>query len=224
MTTIRQGIIQYLKAYNLLSFLGWTLLFFWTLSEGFQLNSITLILLNVCQFAAILEVVHALKKWVSTPAQTAFMQIISRIYVVVLINIIPSSAYLSWQGINGLKLILIAWCITEMVRYSFYFLNLMDGTRKHHGLQNNGVEKNKTSIWSNSNKPIQWMRYTFFIFLYPLGVLGEILIILSMMAWLGWELNIFVIGFGLSLLIYPIFFPGMYGHMWKQRRKKLSPT
>jgi len=51
----------------------------------------------------------------------------------------------------GLPLLLFAWSITEIIRYGYYFLNLI-------GL----------------SQLIVWFRYTLFIALYPIGVAGEL--------------------------------------------------
>ena len=48
---------------------------------------------------------------------------------------------------------LFAWTLTEIIRYSYYTLNLMN--------TNVGI--------------ITWLRYTLFIVLYPIGVTGELL-------------------------------------------------
>ena len=48
---------------------------------------------------------------------------------------------------------LFAWTVTEMIRYLFYTLNLL--------------EVNVALI--------TWLRYTLFIGLYPIGVTGELL-------------------------------------------------
>lgn len=190
----------YLAFYNSLLALGWASLLSYYFFNGCQLDTETLNLLTICQFAAILEVVHAALKWVKTPVLTAAKQIASRIFVVVLLYYILPESYLSWQGITGLHLIMVAWSLTEIVRYSFYFFNL--------------IEQEK--------KVLVWLRYTLFLVLYPMGVLGEILIILSLanqsdFAWSAGNIALYaVIG------LYPIFFPGMYGHMLKQRKKKLG--
>ena len=52
----------------------------------------------------------------------------------------------------GLTLVLLAWCLVEIVRYSYYATNLIN--------VNIGI--------------LTWLRYTLFIILYPMGVTGEV--------------------------------------------------
>ena len=53
----------------------------------------------------------------------------------------------------GVPLLLLAWSITEVIRYSFYALSLFNSVPYF----------------------IIWLRYTTFIVLYPTGVTGELL-------------------------------------------------
>ena len=50
----------------------------------------------------------------------------------------------------------IAWCITEVVRYSFYGLNLLFGSAPFISI---------------------WMRYSFFFVLYPVGAGSEFMLV-----------------------------------------------
>ncbi len=188
----------YLLAYNTTLFVSWSLLFIYWIATGWQLDTFSLALLNFSQLAAILEIFHAHKGWVKTPVLTAFLQIFSRVFVLMLINILPFEHYWSFFGINGLHLIMIAWCITEIVRYSFYALNLID------------------QEWS----VLRFLRYSLFLALYPLGVTGELLIIAS--AFYYFLPSLGLLGTIGAIIIYIIFFPKMYGHMLNQRRKKLG--
>ena len=189
----------YLKLYNLLLCIGWTVLLAAYLVNGCELTHFTLILLNICQFAAVLEIIHALLKVVSSPVMTTIKQLGSRFLVVVLIDLLKSEEYIGIGGVTGLHLIMFAWSITEIVRYAFYFTGL--------------IEKEV--------KTLVFLRYTLFLVLYPAGVTGELLIIFSWMKrdGLSWSANDII--FGIIMLSYFIFFPGMFGHMLSQRRKKL---
>ncbi len=130
---------------------------------------------------------------------TTIKQLGSRFLVVVLIDLMKSEEYISLGGITGLHLIMFAWSITEIVRYSFYFSGLI------------GKEV----------KLLVFLRYTLFLVLYPAGVTGELLIILSWMKRDGFIFSLNDIVFGIILVSYFVFFPGMFGHMLAQRKKKL---
>ncbi len=202
----------YLLGYNGLAFLSW-------LAYGISLickSELAIPLLIIAQGLAILEVVHAATGLVSSPVGSTAAQVASRLLVVVLLLVFISdeAQHLSYIG---LLVVTVAWTITELVRYSFYFIGLL------------GREPG----W------LLWMRYTFFIVLYPLGVTGEWLIILSPLITYGftatsyegfWRFgttfqmshtyySIFV---GFLAISYIYYFPVLYRYMWRQRSKKLS--
>lgn len=113
----------------------------------------------------------------------------------------------------GVPMLLVAWSITEVIRYSFYACNII----------------NKVPSF------LTWCRYTFFIILYPMGASGELFTVvralpevhvkkhftldmpnclnISFSFW--WYLVIFA-------LIYIPGFPKMYFHMFGQRRKVIG--
>ncbi len=190
---------NYLLAYNLIAFLGWLAFLVYGLVTGFQLDSTALLLLNISQGMAILEVLHAQIRWVSSPPLTTALQVGSRIFILFLINLLPSDAYLELLGITGLHMVWIAWGLTEIVRYSFYFLGLL-------GKEINGLT---------------FLRYSLFLALYPLGVTGEILILFSYINLNGWDISLINGVLFIIFIAYFLFFPKMYGHMLRQRRKKL---
>ena len=190
---------KYLLAYNLLLAIGWTIFFVREVVGGFPMDATSLLLLNICQGAAVLEILHAALKWVSSPVFTTFIQVFSRIFVLVWINILPEDSLIKIMEVDGVVLVTIAWSITEIVRYSLYFFTLLQ----------------KEISW------LTYLRYTLFIVLYPMGVTGEWLILLSILklnAWAFTPINIFI---GIILLTYFPFFPKLYLYMWQQRRKKI---
>ena len=189
----------YLKLYNLTLAIGWSALLILYIVNGCKLDYVGLVLLNICQFAAVLEIIHAALKIVSSPVGTTIKQLGSRFMVVVLIDLLKNEEYVCVKGITGLHLIMFAWCITEIVRYSFYFSGLI----------------------GKEIKMLVFLRYTLFLVLYPMGVAGELLIILAWMAKDGFTFSANDIIFGIIFLSYFIFFPGMFGHMLSQRKKKL---
>lgn len=165
--------------------------------------------LKIFQTAAFMEVVHSIVGLVSSSAVVTFLQVYSRIFLLwaVLVGVQSVS-----NGI-GLLLIAYAWSITEVVRYAFYFFSLLD----------------------NVPYLIKWARYTLFFVLYPIGVLGELLLIFSAIPVVAaseqWSIflpNYFNISFhfsfflGLTALLYIPIFPQLYGHMIAQRKKVLG--
>jgi very-long-chain (3R)-3-hydroxyacyl-CoA dehydratase len=94
----------------------------------------------------------------------------------------------------------IAWCVTEIVRYGFYASNLVFGKAPYFLL---------------------WTRYTFFFVLYPMGAGSEF-----MLASIAKQFSVDEFGHYLFLtVICALYFPGfayMYTHMIKQRKKYLS--
>jgi very-long-chain (3R)-3-hydroxyacyl-CoA dehydratase len=123
----------------------------------------------------------------------------SRILVLVLINVFISPGPLTNIAHWGIAVVSIAWGITELVRYSFYFLSLFD----------------------RQPKALLWMRYTFFILLYPLGVTGEWLIIASPLIE-HFALGLYAAMVAVLAVSYIYYFPVLYMYMWKQRKTRVS--
>lgn len=106
------------------------------------------------QTIQLLEVVHCMIGFVKSSAIQTFMQILSRI-IILWVALVP---YPETRQTIGLDMILWAWPLAETTRYIYYALNLM-----------------KLNLYI-----VTWARYTFFIGLYPLGVSGELLILLKL--------------------------------------------
>ncbi|MBP6732960.1 MAG: protein tyrosine phosphatase-like domain-containing protein [Chitinophagales bacterium] len=199
----------YLAAYNLVAFLFWgafgiSFLLSLTTNGSWWLDRNTLLLLNIAQGMAILEVIHALLKWVKSPVGSTTAQVASRLLVLVIIDL--HHTVMGYPGLGrdvfvfGFMLITFAWTVTELIRYSFYFFTLFD---------------KQPSI-------LLWMRYSFFIVLYPLGVTGEWAILLTPVVITGFVLNaynVFLIPVAISYIYY---FPVLYKYMWKQRKARLN--
>jgi hypothetical protein len=193
-----QPVKYYLAAYNAIAFLFWGAYFICFIASGFALSPLNLLLLNIAQGMAVLEILHTVFKWVKSPVGSTAAQVASRILVLVAINWFLSPAAPMVFRV-GVLIVSFAWSITELVRYSFYFLGLFD----------------------IQPRPLLWMRYSFFIALYPLGVTGEWLILITPLVAAGLQLNLynaFLIVLAASYLYY---FPVLYKYMWKQRRSKL---
>ena len=200
----------YLGGYNLIAFIFWTAYLFAFITGGLVLNHPALILLNIAQGLAILEVIHALLKWVKSPVLSTLAQVASRLLVVVFINVFVMNGFNSTGLSVGIMIVSFAWSITELVRYSLYFLSLFD----------------VQPAW------LLWMRYSFFIVLYPVGVTGEWLIFLAPILANGFSFTVepgvlpVYYGYGVLVLVlfisYAYYFPVLYGYMWKQRKAKLN--
>jgi very-long-chain (3R)-3-hydroxyacyl-CoA dehydratase len=149
---------------------------------------------------AVLEIVHTILRWVKSPVGSTFAQVASRIFVVVLIYMFYCQNNITDFARKGIYIVSVAWSVTELVRYSFYALSLL------------------------GRQPafLLWMRYTFFIVLYPLGVTGEWFIILAPIVAKGILLDVYTVFTAVVFLAYAYYFPVLYGYMWKQRRAKIT--
>ncbi|VDO62429.1 unnamed protein product [Onchocerca flexuosa] len=124
------------------------------------------------------------------------MQVYSRVTLVWLILYKVVSAQVS----IGVLFLLMAWSITEVIRYSYYALALINAV-------------------SNLHTWLRQVLYSLFIVLYPLGVTGELLVILAALSEVStkkhftMELpNVFNIGFSFwwYLIAYIILYmPGL---------------
>ncbi len=189
----------YLLAYNFLAFTCWLLyLVFYGLAD-FQLNVYALVFLNIAQGMAVLEILNVMLKWVKSPLISTVAQVSSRLLVLMLINIFMNQPDLVSQASLGLEMVTVAWVITELVRYSFYFFAQL-----------------KIEV-----KALVWMRYSFFVVLYPLGVCGEWVIISAPTLNYGFSFNAYSAFVIIAIIAYGYFFPKLYRYMFKQRNQKL---
>lgn len=218
-----ESVKLYLAIYNLVQFLGWGygliqtinfLLFKSTKTSGTNFRqlwdncSLTIMIFQTYQFA---EVIHAALRFVpSNPFQT-FTQIFSRLMLVWgVLYPVPEA-----RDSLGVPLLLIAWCIAEITRYSYYALN----------------------IYNLVPFICTWARYTLFIVLYPMGVTGELLTTYASLKYirnrklltleLPNPLNIsfyYDIALIIFMLSYFHFFPQLYLYMLRTRRKVLGPS
>lgn len=208
----------YLILYNLVQTVGWTMitvkmLFHLLFRETYVgLYDEVKLLLNIFQTLALLEVVHAATGLVrSNPVLTGF-QLTSRVFMVWGIVYMVEEAH----DQIGFALLCGAWCITEVIRYSFYM----------------GAIVNYTPFL------LQFARYTLFIVLYPMGVTGELLSIYASLPHIkarqilsvslpnaaNISFNYYYVLMFIMLTYIPIF-PQLYLHMFGQRKKVLgSPS
>ncbi|KAK4879417.1 hypothetical protein RN001_007563 [Aquatica leii] len=205
----------YLIAYNLVQTLGWSFMFYQLVqyylfpkSDASLYDSLKCTLI-IFQNAAILEIFHATFKLVPSSPVITMQQVFSRVMVVCGVLMASDDARLGL----GLPLALSAWCITEIIRYLYYTLNLVNSVPYL----------------------LIWLRYTTFIILYPVGVTGELLCIYAAQnemkqsgMWtvtlpnvLNFTFNYPYLLLGIMALYVPLF-PQMYLHMFAQRRKILG--
>ena len=116
---------------------------------------------------------------------------------------------------TGFPMLLVAWSITEILRYNFY----------------------AQSLFNCTPNILRWLRYSTFIVLYPLGISGELLTMYAALPYIVqrklWTVslpnaaNIAFSYYAFMIMImvsYIPIFPQLYGHMLAQRRKALHPN
>ncbi|XP_064097282.1 very-long-chain (3R)-3-hydroxyacyl-CoA dehydratase hpo-8-like [Macrobrachium nipponense] len=204
----------YLIFYNVFLSAGWLIVLVQTVHHLFHegrtgLWGSTHEVLKIFQTLAILEVVHSAVGLVPSRVGVVFPQVLSRL--VALWPILHT--FRESQTSFGYPLLLIAWSVTEVVRYAFYFLNILD--RVPH--------------------IITFLRYTMFIVLYPMGITGELLCIYAalpvalktgiysttMPNSINFTFNFYYTMIIFALMYIPVF-PMLYSHMLAQRRKVLG--
>jgi len=152
------------------------------------------------QWAMVLEIVHAVTGAVRSPAFTVFIQVMSRILVLVVALVAPE-AQQSW----ACGMMVLSWGLVEVVRYSFY-LNAL--------LTPKGTE--------GTMYPIFWLRYTLFAILYPTGITGECVTMWSALGTAGLAgalpAGIAPLLVKLNLALYVPLSPFMYMNMVKNRK------
>jgi len=205
-----------LFSYNAVQFLGWSYLLIKiceSLSKGHnsmnQLYTDVSPILQIFQTGAALEIFHAALGLVRSNVQITFQQVQSRLFITWgILHFLPTT-----RSSVGVFCLLFAWTITEMIRYSMYAIQLV----------------------GSPPYLLTWLRYTFFIIAYPVGVSGELLC-----SYAGfWEakdsetlsislpnqMNVtfyYPAVIAVIMAMYVPLFPPMYMHMFAQRKKILS--
>eukprot|EP00998_Keelungia_sp_KM082_P008786 NODE_496_length_1870_cov_37.802065_g489_i0.p2 GENE.NODE_496_length_1870_cov_37.802065_g489_i0~~NODE_496_length_1870_cov_37.802065_g489_i0.p2 ORF type:complete len:459 (+),score=141.21 NODE_496_length_1870_cov_37.802065_g489_i0:398-1774(+) len=143
----------YLTVYNGVQAAGWSVALYkavnWLMNKpaGENMWQAAGGTLGFFQYWAMLEVLHCLLGAVKSPVFTTAQQVASRVLLVAVAN-----ATTAQQDNVFLQMMVMAWSITEVVRYAYYALSL-----------------NKISVGF-----LTFLRYTMFLVLYPMGVLGEL--------------------------------------------------
>uniref|UniRef100_K3XAL3 very-long-chain (3R)-3-hydroxyacyl-CoA dehydratase n=1 Tax=Globisporangium ultimum (strain ATCC 200006 / CBS 805.95 / DAOM BR144) TaxID=431595 RepID=K3XAL3_GLOUD len=212
----------YLLAFNALSGAGWAFILYTTVTtvlaareQGKDWEHVSRATwdavgfpLQIVQTMAAMEIVHAAIGFVRSPLGSTLMQVSSRLWLVWGINVlIPDSRYQF-----GFPLMVLSWSLVEVPRYSFYALNLY----------------NKVPAF------LTFLRYHLFMVLYPSGVSGEVLCMVSALPFLSTGAysiqqpnthNIAVSLYVVVILVLLTYIPGlpvMYGHMLTQRNRVYS--
>ncbi|XP_039950667.1 very-long-chain (3R)-3-hydroxyacyl-CoA dehydratase hpo-8 [Bactrocera tryoni] len=209
----------YLFVYNATQVVGWSYILFQLVNyyllqgpefrAGLGLWDYTRVAVIVFQNAAFVEILNAAFGLVkSNPVITTF-QVLSRMMVVLGVVMATPTGKVS----PGLPIALFAWAVTEIIRYGYYALNIINFMPYI----------------------VVFLRYTTFIALYPIGVTGELLCFWWAQGFAKsntiWSLEMpnkwnatfsyFALLWFVMLLYIPLF-PQMYLHMFAQRKKILG--
>uniref|UniRef100_A0A8B9N1H7 Very-long-chain (3R)-3-hydroxyacyl-CoA dehydratase n=1 Tax=Accipiter nisus TaxID=211598 RepID=A0A8B9N1H7_9AVES len=167
--------------------------------------------LKFFQTGALLEILHCAFGIVPSSVVLTAFQVMSRVFLTWAVT----HSVKEVQTEDSVLLFVVAWTITEIIRYSFYTFSLLN----------------------HLPYLIKWARYTLFIILYPMGVSGELLTIYAALPFVrqsglysislpnkynfSFDYYTFLI---LVMISYIPIFPQLYFHMLHQRRKVLSHT
>ena len=166
----------------------------------------TLMTFQLLSFA---EVMHAAMGVTKSPTSAALMQWAGRTHCLkCALDSVRSS-----HGTPAATALILAWAMTEVIRYPSYVGSLV------------GVNP----------KWLTWLRYTVFVPLYPLGAGAEMKLMYDARAYarktkmyaiempnafnLAFDYPSFLNGL---LVVYPFLFYSLYAYMFAQRRKKLG--
>ncbi|KAJ3115303.1 hypothetical protein HDU96_000854 [Phlyctochytrium bullatum] len=190
----------YLVVYNTLSAIGWWWITFRVVQNYQSMNTTYQhygrYVLWV-QTAAIMEIFHSMFRLVKSPLFTTVVQVSSRLTLVWLVclqfPLVPQHFFYTSM--------VIAWGITEVVRYAYYALHTLGMDGDH--------------FWF-----LIWCRYHFFYVLYPIGAGSELMLINRAIP-LAKKLEDPTLYYLLTVIsyTYPPGFYMMYTHMMKQRAK-----
>lgn len=193
----------YLLTYNAVCAVGWTYLFVATAAQlmsgaaaGEVYRSLGPTLMGL-QTLMLLELLHSILGLVPSPLLPVIIQVFFG-----RCGVIWGHTY--WvrecQEHWSLYALILAWSITEVVRYPFYLASLL-GTVPY---------------------PLFWLRYSIFV-LYPIGIMAEVLQALTGME-AHWKVaNPFFYRYQLLILIaYIPFAPWLVANMWFNRKRSFK--
>ncbi|KAL3232496.1 hypothetical protein RNJ44_04412 [Nakaseomyces bracarensis] len=199
----KKSIFSYLPLYNLLSAIGWGYILY-SVVRYYPVNGQpkfffdTKKVVTFIQFGAVIEIINSLFGIVRSPLLTTVAQVLSRLVLVIgVFYYIPEAP--NAHGFIYITLLL-AWSITEIVRYLFYFFTLT----------------------SSRGAPtfLVYLRYNLFLVLYPTGVASELLIIYSALPYAEAKYSAFGKYFFIAVMLtYIPGLPMLFLHMLAQRKK-----
>ena len=154
-----------------------------------------------------MEVLHPIFGFVRSPVITALMQWAGRTHVLMsVVHAIPAL-----HSTNAAALMFIAWSLTEVIRYPTY------------------------AFGANVPRWLNYLRYTVFIPLYPIGGPSEIWLMLNSLPTIdakqmyivsmpnAWNFAFHYPTFLRCLIaVYPFLLFKLYAYMFVQRKKKLG--
>ncbi|KAK2973505.1 hypothetical protein RJ640_020167 [Escallonia rubra] len=170
--------------------------------------------LLLAQSAAVLEILHGLVGLVRSPITATLPQIASRLYV-------TWGILWSFPEVQTRLLVsslVISWCISEIIRYSFF------GTKEAVG---------SAPSW------LLWLRYSAFLLLYPTGIASELGLVYTAMPFMKesgkycirmpntWNFSFdysYIAVIALGIYVPGMSIPHLYGYMLGQRKKALSKS
>lgn len=161
---------------------------------------------TIIQCLAIVEIYNSAMGIVRSPLMTTTMQVSSRLLVVLGIwTFLPnSSGNFSYAYLT----VHFAWCITEVIRYYYYAINL---------LSQQPDNETKVPLY------LEWLRYNAFLILYPIGISSECYMIYSAIGNCYTKSGLLYAIYALFLyFVLLLYIPGsfiLYSHMLKQRAK-----
>ncbi|KAI8139480.1 tyrosine phosphatase-like protein [Fennellomyces sp. T-0311] len=197
-------IFFYLLGYNNVSFIGW----FWVMYATFfriavtkdvsDVHEVVWPALILVQSSAFIEILNSAFRFVRAPVTTTAMQVASRLFLVWGVNYLFPEVRSHWS----FSTMMIAWSVTECIRYSYYSLNLIGHVPRF----------------------LTWARYNFFLVLYPLGVASELTMIYVALPYAKeWRMPYYA-GMFIVILSYLPGFPVLFIHMLTQRKKYMKGT
>eukprot|EP00928_Gymnodinium_smaydae_P072193 TRINITY_DN555_c1_g1_i2.p2 TRINITY_DN555_c1_g1~~TRINITY_DN555_c1_g1_i2.p2 ORF type:complete len:786 (-),score=200.35 TRINITY_DN555_c1_g1_i2:78-2435(-) len=242
----------YLLFYSIYQSIGWYRILASVLMTGRSLSTWNDLGATVTfyQNLGLMEVVHAGLGMTRSSAFMTFVQIFSRIFVVAMLNECPSyfKANDTW-----IPIMLMCWSLADSTRYVYYAIGtLRDLLTSARGvavamkmMKVQSVEKADDPVFGFPF-PLVWLRYSLFIVLYPLGVLGELVNITtsvgalvaaetersslnSISGWTFHSMRAAVSGYstttilGLVYTAYLFGLPALYGMLLATRKKQLAP-
>lgn len=181
----------YLFTYNFLCLVLWSCFLIRIAVGVHDYYEDTFYLLATAQTLALLELVHSATGLVRSPLVSTTLQVFSRIGMLWAIAFPFDKVHDS----SAFKLMTIAWGLVEVPRYAFYAVNL----------------------YGKVPYALKWMRYSFFIVLYPMGISGELWCLYK-----SFDQVPFFWAVVVAALLYIPGSPFLYMHMVKQRKKNLS--